>query len=261
MNNPYTTPTELTSQTEQPTVVLPKNIPTEHTFLLKGKFDGYKGDWHLALTDDAAYLYVNPSKCFTIARDGAWGKIMRSGAIVTLTVNGKSHTFTFAGTATSSKQPDKRIIDAWLGPPSFEDLKKKLGGVGGSIFLFVLGVLIVLSSLPVAADSANQISAAPLDYVGIITGSLLICGSSLRQIKPGRYIFFSDAVVFLMFAISEFIFIANGSSRWFFLFAGFLLLICLHNLRNYFRFKTLRGDEYCYEPLERNTTKTSSGIS
>ena len=33
------------------------------------------------------------------------------------------------------------------------------------------------------------------------------------------------------------------------------------NLRNYFRFKTLRGDEYCYESLDRNTTKTSSDIS
>jgi len=261
MNNPYATPIELTSQTEQPTVVLPENIPTEHTFLLKGRFDGYKKDKYLALTDDAAYLYVNPSNCFRFARDGAWGKIVRVGASVTLTPNGKSHTFTFAGTATSSKQPDKRIIDAWLGPPSFEDLKKKLGGVGGSIVLFVWGVLIVLFSLPMAADPANQISAAPLDYVGIITGSFLICGSSLRQIKPGRYIFFIDAVVFLMIAISQFINIANGSSRWFFLFAGFLLLICLHNLRNYFRFKTLRGDEYCYEPLERNTTKTSSGIS
>ena len=42
------TSTEATSQPEQPTVVLPENIPSEHTFVLKGKFNGYEGEWHLA---------------------------------------------------------------------------------------------------------------------------------------------------------------------------------------------------------------------
>ena len=37
------TSTEATSQPEQPTVVLPENIPSEHTFVLKGKFNGYEG--------------------------------------------------------------------------------------------------------------------------------------------------------------------------------------------------------------------------
>ena len=141
MNNPYTPPQDLSKQAERPTVVLPENIQAEHTFLLKGKFDGYKGDWHLALTDDAAYLYANPSKCFTISRDGAWGKVSRDLTGISLTANGTTNAFTFAESATSSKKHDKRIIDAWLGPPSFEDLKKKLGGA--SIFLFVLGVLCV----------------------------------------------------------------------------------------------------------------------
>ena len=259
MNNPYTPPQDLSNQVEQPTVVLPENIQAEHTFLLKGKFDGYKGDWHLALTDDAAYLYANPSKCFTISRDGAWGKVSRDLTGISLTANGTTNAFTFAESATSSKKHDKRVIDAWLGPPSFEDLKKKLGGA--SIFLFVLGVLCVLSALPVAADPANQISATPLDYFGIIIGSLLICGSSLRQFKPSRYIFFSDAILFLIYAVSQFINIANGSSRWLVLFAGFLLLLCQHNLRNYFRFKTLRGDEYCYEPLEGDKPTTSDDVS
>jgi len=259
MNNPYATPTVGTSQAEQPTVVLPENIPAEHTFLLKGKFDGFKGDWHLALTDDAAYLYANPSKCFMISRGGAWGKVSRDLLTITLTANGETQGFSFVDTASSSKKNDVRIIDAWVGPPSFEDLKKKLGGA--SIFLFSLGVLCVLSALPVPADPANQISAAPLDYFGIIIGSLLIFGASLRQFKPSRYIFLSDAILFLIYAVSEFINIANGSSRWFVLFAGFLLLLCQHNLRHFFRFKTLRGDEYRYEPLEHNTTKTSDDVS
>ena len=259
MNNPYASPNEGTSKAEQPKVALPENIPAEHIFLLKGKFDGYKGEWHLALTDDAAYLYVDPSKCFMISRGGAWGKVSRDLLTITLTANGETKAFSFVEPPSGSKKHDIRIIDAWVGPPSFDDLKKKLGGA--SIFLFSLGVLFVLFALPVPADPANQIPAAPLNYFGIIIGSLLIFGSSLRQFKPSRYIFFSDAMLFLIYAVSEFINIANGRSRWFVLFAGFLLLLCQHNLRNFFRFKTLRGDDYCYEPLERNTMKTSDDAS
>ena len=89
MNNPYASPTELNSQVEHLTVALPEDIPAEHTFLLKGRFDGYKGDWHLALTDDAAYLYANPSKCYMIPRDKAWGKVSRDLLTITLTANEK----------------------------------------------------------------------------------------------------------------------------------------------------------------------------
>ena len=93
MNNPYASPTELTPHAEQPIVVLPENIPTEHTFFLNGKFDGYKGDWHLALTDDAAYLYANPSKCYMVPRNEAWDRLHIFMGNITIQVAGQSEAF------------------------------------------------------------------------------------------------------------------------------------------------------------------------
>ena len=167
MNNPYATPTVGTSQAEQPTVVLPESIPAEHTFLLKGKFDGYKGDWHLALTDDAAYLYANPSKVYTIPRTEAWGQVGKLGTLLTFTVNGQSGSFEEKA---SSNNPDKRIIKTWVGPPSFDNLQQELSG--HSFFAFLLAMWLLISAIPVAADPANGTPAKSLNYVCLIVGCL-----------------------------------------------------------------------------------------
>jgi len=257
MNNPYTPPQDHSKQADQPTTVLPESIPAEHTFLLKGKFDGYKGDWHLALTDDAAYLYANHSKCYMIPRAEAWGKVGKLGTLLTFTVNGQSVSFEEKA---SSNNPDKRIIKTWVGPPSFDNLQQKLSG--HSFFAFLLAMVLLISAIPVAADPANGTPAKSLNYVCLIVGCLLIGGVSFRRLsQPRRFLFVVDAVFDISWAIYFFLIICNGESLWW---AGGIALNLMGaqtNLRNYFRFKTLRSDEYCYEPLERNTTKTSSDIS
>ena len=256
MNNPYASPTELTPQAEQPIVVLPDNIPTEHTFFLKGKFDGYKGDWHLALTDDAAYLYANPSKCYMIPRDKAWGKVGMMGTFVTFTVNGQSASLEQKA---DSNNPDKRIIKTWVGPPSFDDLQQKLGG--HSFFVFLLAMLFLIEAIPVAADPENGIPAKSLNYFYLTAGCLLIAGVSFRRLsQPRRFLFLVDAIFDISWAIYFFLIIYDGESRWWALVIAFNLMAAQTNLRSYFRFKILRGENHFYEPLERNTAKTEDNV-
>ena len=256
MNNPYASPTELKSQTENLTVALPEDIPAEHTFFLKGRFDGYEGDWHLALTDDAAYLYANPSKCYMIPRDKAWGKIGKLGPLITFEVNGESGSFE---ERTGLNNPDKRIIKTWVGAPSFDDLQQKLNG--HSFFVFLLAMLFFLEAIPVAADPDNGNPAKPFSYFNLIVGCLLICGVSFRQLsQPRRLLFLVDAVFDISWAIYFFLIINNGESRWWALVIAVNLMAAQTNLRNYFRFKILRGENYRYEPLERNATETKDNV-
>tara|TARA_B100000700_G_scaffold294744_1_gene357021 strand:- start:454 stop:1305 length:852 start_codon:yes stop_codon:yes gene_type:complete len=116
MNNPHTLPKDLSTQAEQPTIVLPESIPAEHTFILKGKFDGYEGDWHLALTDDAAYLYANPSKCYMVPRNEAWDRLHIFMGNITIQVAGQSEAFQIV------RKVNSEFFKKWKGSPSLRHL-------------------------------------------------------------------------------------------------------------------------------------------
>lgn len=248
------TSTEATSQPEQPTVVLPENIPSEHTFVLKGKFNGYEGEWHLALTDDASYLYANSSTCYVIPRDEAWDRLFGFMGNITIKVAGQSEMFQIV------KRVDAEIFKKWKGPPSLRHLESS--STGPFVFIIICGLIKIMQAMSVAAEPSIGSSAQNLNYFELAMGCLFIGYGSFRQLcKPKRYMFLIDAMLYLIFAISIFLDIANGSSPWWGLLAASILLGCQGQLRDFFRFKILRGENHCYEPLERNTAKAEANVS
>ena len=116
--------------------------------------------------------------------------------------------------------------------------------------------------MSVAAEPSIGRSAQNLNYFELAMGCLFIDYGSFRQLcKPKRYMFLIDAMLYLIFAISIFLDIANGSSPWWGLLAASILLVCQGQLRDFFRFKILRVENHCYEPLERNTAKAEANVS
>src|SRR5688572_11206359 len=75
-------------------------------------------------------------------------------------------------------------FEAWAGPPTLDDLRKSLKR--RFAWSFTLGVLIILTSLPLPGDPERDIPDLPLNSLSLALGIGLIAAGLLSRFVPSR---------------------------------------------------------------------------
>ena len=126
-------------------------------------------------------------------------------------------------------------VTAWLGPPTAADLQATLKQ--RLAWTFPLGILYILTSLPVSGNPAAGVAALPFDPFGFTLGAVLLTTAAISRWSPNRVCFILDAVWLLGLVLMNLMNVINGtSSNWWLL----LILIQFHvgceGIRQYRRF-------------------------
>jgi hypothetical protein len=104
--------------------------------------------------------------------------------------------------------PSFRELQAWIGKDLLVrmELRKRFGWV------LVIGVILILGSLPFPADPAAGIPAAPLQPVGLALGAVLILESLLARLRPDRIYVLLDSGWFAVLAADTVLDVVLGAS-------------------------------------------------
>ena len=116
---------------------------------------------------------------------------------------------------------DFAALKEWIGPPTAADLKVALK----RRFAWVLpiGILFVVTSLPMRGDPAAGIEPSPFDLLGFTLGASLILLATLSRRIPHRNFFLLDSLWFQVLAGDLVYRICTGSS-WVWVFVVLLLV-------------------------------------
>lgn len=113
-------------------------------------------------------------------------------------------------------------LTAWLGPPTIRGLKATLRRKFP--WLLTVGILFVVTSIPLPADPEAGIEALPFDLIGATLGGLLIATSILSRIWPRPVLFLLLSAFFLALGVEFTVNIVRGEAG---LWWAILVFICI----------------------------------
>jgi len=134
------------------------------------------------------------------------------------------------------------LLREWLGPPTVRELKVALRR--RFKLCLPIGILFVLTSLPMRGDAEAGLEAVPLDTLGVVLGAVLIGLGLLMKVWPCRELFLVDSLWFAVLA-GKLVYDMMMGAHWLWG-IGVLLLVgsVAGGIRRYRRFEGLgRADD------------------
>ena len=129
------------------------------------------------------------------------------------------------------------LLKEWLGPPTIRGLKvalkKRLN------WCLPIGILFVLTSIPLPADPEVGLEAVPFDAVSAFLGVSLIAITILTRIWFRRILFLLEGVWLSLLALSVTVHIFRGDSLWWAILVIVLILVAKRSFSEYQRFASV----------------------
>lgn len=197
---------------------------------------GHKGNWMLSLENNAFTLSeIDGDNNFLISRHDAEDKTEIRESRFTeplLSVNVPPKKLVFKlGRAQAA------LFKKWIGPPTIRGLKAALKR--RLKWSLPIGVLFVITSIPLPADPVAELEAVPFDAVSAFLGTSLIMMSILTHIFPKRILFLLDGIWFSLLALDVSFDIFHDSSPWLAILVIFLVISAKTGFAEYQRFSSL----------------------
>lgn len=195
-----------------------------------------KRRWRLAFTaDELVVQAADGSATWTVRRAEA-AKRMRL-----LQLGGQHilHVRERGARAIGIDRSTSEALWAWRGAVDARDLREEVGS--GFWLRLVVGVLLALSSLPMAGDAAAGIEALPADPVGQALGFGLAALAIGGRFFPHPALLALDAVWCLALLADIVAGMLHGQSAWFLLLAPLLIGLAYHRLRRFARMRHIRA--------------------
>ncbi|MBI5570493.1 MAG: hypothetical protein HY914_11150 [Desulfomonile tiedjei] len=123
----------------------------------------------------------------------------------------------------------------WFGPPTAARLRQVLKPRFS--FCIAIGILYLVTSMPLPGDSQVGIDPLPFDPVSAFLGVSLLVLALLAKFRPSRTLLLLDAVWFLLLTVNLGIGIYQGNSPWWLILGAVLLWTAYEALRDYQRLK------------------------
>ena len=172
-----------------------------------------KGIWKVTLEADALTLAAvdgPPSESIQILRADAEEKIVLHESLfffrhLVITIQKEKGVIEL-------ERSQVALLKEWLGPPTIRGLKvalkKRLN------WCLPIGILFVLTSIPLPADPEVGLEAVPFDAVSAFLGASLIAITILARIWFRRILFLLDGVWLSLLALDATVGIFRGDSLW-----------------------------------------------
>jgi hypothetical protein len=194
---------------------------------------GLKGDWQAFLSGDSLKLESpDGSHCVEILRSEADEKLQlwESSLFPPFLVlpEPKRTAFKLA--------PDQfRRFKEWFGPPTPARVKSILKPRFS--FCIAIGILYLVTSMPLPGDSQAGIDPLPFDPVSAFLGVSLLVLALLAKFRPSRTLLLLDAFWFLLLTVNLGIGIYQGNSPWWLILGAVLIWTAFEAFRDFQRLK------------------------
>lgn len=197
---------------------------------------GRKGVWRVTLDKEALTLAaVNGDESFRIMRADAEEKTeLRESRFIdpllVVSIPKKKAIFKL-------ERAEAASLREWLGPPTIRGLEVALRR--RLHWCLPIGILFVVTSIPLPADPVAGIEAVPFDAVSAFLGVSLLALSVLTRICPRRVLFLLDGVWFSLAALNLAVDIFRGHSPWWAILVIILILGARGGFSEYQRFASV----------------------
>ncbi len=196
-----------------------------------------KGIWEVTLEADALTLAAvdgPPSESIQILRADAEEKIVLhewlSFKNLVITIQKEK-------VVIGLERSQFALLKEWLGPPTIRGLKvalkKRLN------WCLPIGILFVLTSIPLPANPEVGLEAVPFDAVSAFLGASLIAITILARIWFRRILFLLDGVWLSLLALDATVGIFRGDSLWWAISVIGLIFVAIGSFLEYQRFASV----------------------
>ena len=132
-------------------------------------------------------------------------------------------------------------VESWLGvrsPAGLEfELERRMK------FMIPIGLLYIVSALPLAGVPAVGAAGESLDLMGLCLGVGLLVLAGLAKWRPHRILFIFDGLWFLALAADMALDVARGASPFWLVWVAFVVLVAIHPLSLCRRFAAPQGGQ------------------
>ena len=193
--------------------------------------------WRLTLAPDSLRLDGPEGAHFDIMRGNAPDQLelvkATAGAVILTVKTPKRLVFRLDAA-------QRAAMEQWLGPATQRDLQAALKKRFS--FGLALGVLFIISSLPVSGDPDRGVGDVPFDVLFFTLGLVLIALRVVMKLWPHPILFVVDSLWFLALGAKVVYDVAYGS-HWLWLFVPLFCVISAYSgFGQYARFKNVQAD-------------------
>lgn len=155
---------------------------------------GRRGIWKIRLLDDGLEaVRVDAPESYVLGRN----EVRKSIQLKRSPLGGTEILFLKFGQRVVAFTPNSGQLSAireWMGAPTRDQL---LAAIHRTFrWTLPLGILIVLTSLPLSGDTDSGVAPLPADITGIVLGSVLVVQNLVGKVWPSREIFLLDSLWF-----------------------------------------------------------------
>ena len=193
---------------------------------------GRKGTWAVTLGDETLTVAsVEGDDSFVISKEETARKIelqkLMFAPHLIIKIDKKQIAFKL-------DKPNMASLQQWLGPPTIQDLKVALAR--RLRWCLSMGILFVVTSIPLSADPQSGMEAVPFNLVSALLGASLIAIVIIARFWQHRILFLLDGIWFSLLAIDVAVDIFHGRSIWWFIIVLLLIQAAVAGFSEYKRF-------------------------